>query len=84
MIMLKNEIIESDLIFMEKNFYKGYKILKGNTKTNPEIIVMSKISESSDISALSDLPCDDDGAISVYNDFVKHYIIIYQQTVFSR
>ena len=30
--MLKNEIIESDLIFMEKNFYKGYKILKGNTE----------------------------------------------------
>ena len=43
------------------------KILKGNTKTNPEIIVMSKISDSSEISALSDLTCDDDGAISVYN-----------------
>lgn len=32
LFMLKNKIIESDLIFMEKNFYKGYKILKGNTE----------------------------------------------------
>ena len=31
LFMLKNKIIESDLIFMGKNFYKGYKILKGNT-----------------------------------------------------
>ena len=32
LFMLKNKIIESDLIFMEKIFYKGYKILKGNTE----------------------------------------------------
>ena len=43
------------------------KILKGNTKTNPEIIVMSKISDSSEISALSDLTCKDGGAASDYN-----------------
>ncbi len=43
------------------------KILKGNTKTNPAIIVMSKISDSSEISALSDLTCKDGGAASDYN-----------------
>ncbi len=42
-------------------------ILLNNTKTNPAIMVMSKISDSSEISALSNLTWKDDGSISVYN-----------------